>query len=87
MKRKSVASPSKVRANVRTEVRSAGNPKKKDTIRKQEERKGKKAQYAVVATRRGKTKIVKKADIGSSQVLLKPEQFDRPSSSRRGNPG
>ena len=77
MKRKSVASPSKVRANVRTEVRSAGNPKKKDTIRKQEERKGKKAQYAVVATRRGKTKIVKKADIGSSQVLLKPEQFDK----------
>jgi hypothetical protein len=77
MKKKSVASPSKVRANVRTEVRSAGNPKKKDTIRKQEERKGKKAQFAVVATRRGKTKIVKKADIGNSQVLLKPEQFDK----------
>ena len=77
MKKKSVASPSKVRANVRTEVRSAGNPKKKDTIRKQEERKGKKAQFAVVATKGGKTKIVDKADIGSSQVLVDPQHFDR----------
>lgn len=84
-KKKSSDKPSKTIRKVRTEVRSAnrgatGN--KKDTIRKQEERRENKKspQYAVIVRKEGnnnKIKIVKKEDIKGSTVLIKPEQFDK----------
>ena len=84
-KKKSSDKPSKTIRKVRTEVRSAnrgatGN--KKDTIRKQEERRENKKspQYAVIVRKEGKNnkiKIVKKEDIKGSTVLIKPEQFDK----------
>jgi|688.fasta_scaffold14418_8 hypothetical protein len=79
--KRAVASPRKVRSSARTEVRSAGNPRKKDTIRKQEERREKKGgAYAVVVAREGKKnkiKIVSKRDIGKSRVLVSPDEFDK----------
>ena len=84
-KRKSVASPSKVVRKERTDARAAGrgaDPKKKDAIRKQDERREEKksAQFAVIVRKEGKKnkiKIVRKEDIGKSSVLVKPENFDK----------
>lgn len=80
--KRAVASPRKVRASARTEIRSAGNPRKKDTIRKQEERREKKkgGAFAVVVAKEGKKnkiKIVSKKDIGKSRVLVSPEEFEK----------
>ena len=81
-KRDAVSSPSKVRKKVRTEVRSANrgaDKKKKDAIRKQEDRREEKktAKFAVVLGSDKKIKIVQKRDIGKNKVLLAPEQFDK----------
>ena len=80
-RKRTVSSPGKTRAKVRTEVRAAGSSKKKDTIRKQEERRAqktkKKPQFAVVLGRDKKIKIVEKKAIGGSKVILSPEKFDK----------
>ena len=81
-KRDAVSSPSKVRKKVRTEVRSANrgaDKKKRDAIRKQEDRREEKKtqKFAVVLGTDKKIKIVQKKDIGKGKVLLAPEQFDK----------
>ena len=77
-RRKSVSSPAKTRTKVRTEVRAAGSSMKKDTIRKQEERKQKKkGKYAVVLGKDKKIKIVERKAIGKSKVIVSPEKFDK----------
>jgi hypothetical protein len=86
-KRDSVSSPSKVRKKVRTEVRSANrgaDKKKKDAIRKQEDRREEKktAKFAVVLGSDKKIKIVQKKDIGKSKVVLSPDQFSKDKAKR-----
>jgi hypothetical protein len=84
-RRKSVSSPSKMRKKVRTEIRSSargGDRKTKDKIRKQEDRREEKKSsgYAVIMRKEGsrnKIKIVKKEDIGSSKIIVKPEEFTK----------
>jgi hypothetical protein len=86
-KRDAVSSPSKVRKKVRTEVRSANrgaDKKKKDAIRKQEDRREEKktAKFAVVLGSDKKIKIVQKKDIGKSKVVLSPDQFSKDKAKR-----
>jgi len=86
-KRGGVSSPAKVRKKVRTEVRSANrgaDKKKKDAIRKQEDRREEKKtqKFAVVLGTDKKIKIVQKKDIGKSKVVLSPEQFSRDKAKR-----
>ena len=89
-KRDRVSSPAKIRKKVRTEVRAANrgaNRKKKDAIRKQEDRREEKKneKFAVVLSKKGKhnkIKIVKKEDIGKSKVILNPKQFSKDKAKR-----
>jgi nicotinic acid mononucleotide adenylyltransferase len=85
-RRDKVASPSKVRKKVRTEIRAAAHGagrKKKDAIRKQEDRREerKKTKFAVVLAGK-KIKIVQKQDIGKSKIILSPEKFDKAKAKR-----